>query len=215
MKNLILLQTILLLFAASYVPAQVSQKWEAHYTAGGEGVYNLAGVKVDNSGNVFISGSMNGSSLTDYVTVKYNNAGTEQWSRIYTGQIEDRVIDMALDNAGNVCVTGLSENLTGTYDIITIKYNTAGDSLWVKRFNGATPTTMDQPVAMCTDLNNNIYVSGYSFGATPVTFVTIKYSPNGDSLWVARFVSGGTNIPLDIATDAGVMSMFSAEVQES
>jgi len=181
--------------------AQVNQEWVSRFANPPDGVYNIAGIGVDASGNVFISGSMNGATLTDYVTVKYNSSGIEQWRSIYTGLIEDRAIDMTLDNSGNVIVTGLSENQTGTYDIITIKYNTLGDSLWVKRYNGATSTAMDQPVALFIDESNNIYVCGYSFGTTPMTYVTIKYDPQGDSLWVAKYILGGTNLPRDIFTD--------------
>ena len=199
MKQITLILFILLLQTDLY--PQVHQEWIQRFANPPNGVYNVAGIAVDNSGNVFVSGSMTGSTLTDYVTLKYNSSGDEQWRRIFTGLIEDRVIDMALDNSGNLCVTGLSENQTGTYDIITIKYNTQGDSLWVKRYNGVSSTAMDQPVAMYIDDENNIYVSGYTFGSTPMVFVTIKYSPEGDSLWVAKFPSGGTNLPRDIIVD--------------
>ena len=190
----------ILIIQSDSIP-QVKQDWVSRFANPPGGVYNIAGIDVDNLGNVFISGSMIGATLTDYVTIKYNSSGAEQWRRIYTGLIEDRVIDMVLDNSGNVCVTGLSENQTGTYDIITVKYNTNGDSLWVKRYNGASSTAMDQPVAMFVDPDDNIYVSGYTFGSTPMVFVTIKYSPQGDSLWVAKYPSGGTNLPRDIIVD--------------
>ena len=185
----------------SNLHSQVVQEWVQRFENPPNGVYNVAGVNVDNQGNVFVSGSMSDAALTDYVTIKYNSAGVQQWARIYSGLIEDKVIDMALDNFGNVLITGLSENQTGTFDIITIKYNTLGDSLWVRRYNGENAFAMDQPVAMDIDVNNNIYVSGYSFGASPMNYVTIKYSPDGDSLWVARYPSGGTDIPTDIYVD--------------
>lgn len=181
--------------------SQVLQEWVQRFENPPSGVYGVASVKVDNQGNVFVSGSMSDGVVTDYVTIKYSSAGVQQWVRIYSGLIEDRVIDMALDNLGNVLVTGLSENQTGTFDIITIKYNTLGDSLWVRRYNGDNAFTMDQPVAMDIDANNNVYVSGYSFGSSPMNYVTIKYNPGGDSLWVARYLSGGTDIPLDIYID--------------
>ncbi len=189
--------------------SQVNQEWVARFSNLPNGIYNVAGVSVDNSGNVFIAGSMSGTTLTDYVTIKYNSSGVQQWAKIFTGLIEDRIIDMALDHSGNICVTGLSENQTGTYDIITIKYNTDGDSLWVKRYNGANAFTMDQPVAMVTDNNDNVYVTGYSFGSSPMNYVTIKYSPAGDSLWVARYPSGGTDVPRDIFVDAsGIVYVY-------
>ena len=153
--------------------SQVNQDWVKTFGSNSNGITNVSGISVDNSGNVFVSASESGFTLTDYLTLKYNSAGVLVWSRIYTGLIEDRAVDMLLDNSGNVIVTGLSENTTGTYDIITIKYNTDGDSLWVRRYNGLTAFTMDQPVAIAIDKNNNIYVCGYSFGSTPMNYITI------------------------------------------
>ena len=180
---------------------QVIQEWVQRFENPPNGVYNVVGVKVDNQGNVFVSGSISDAFLTDYVTIKYNSAGVLQWGRTYSGLIEDKLIDMLLDNSGNVLITGFSENQTGTFDIITIKYNTLGDSLWLRRYNGESAFSMDQPVAMDIDVDNNIYVSGYSFGSSPMNYVTIKYSPDGDSLWVARYPSGDTDIPVDIYVD--------------
>lgn len=195
------ISVLLILIIKSELYPQVHQEWIQRFANPPNGVYNIAGIATDNSGNVFVSGSMTGTTLTDYVTIKYNSSGDEQWRRVFTGLIEDRVIDMALDKSGNICVTGLSENQTGTYDIVTVKYNTQGDSLWLKRYNGASSTAMDQPVAMFIDSEDNIYVSGYTFGSTPMVFVTIKYSPLGDTLWVAKFPSGGTSLPRDIIVD--------------
>lgn len=193
--------TLIFFSFAINLHSQVFQSWVQRYSAEPEGIANLAGIKSDKSGNVYIAGSVLGNTLTDYVTVKYNSAGIQEWTEIFSAQIEDRAIDLTLDNSGNVIVTGLSENLTGTYDILTIKYNSSGDSLWVRRFNGATAFTMDQPVAIDADDNGNVYVCGYSFGSTPTTFITIKYNSSGDSVWVARNLIGGTTLPVDIKTD--------------
>ncbi len=150
---------LLILFSSQSLQSQVKQDWVRIFGSPSNEIYEVTGLAVDNSGNVFVSGSVEGATLSDFITIKYNSSGAEQWVRIFTGPVEDRIIDMALDNSGNICVTGLSENQTGTYDIITIKYNTQGDSLWVKRYNGATAFTMDQPVAMITLIRMIIFMS--------------------------------------------------------
>lgn len=200
MKIILSILLFIILIAES-LHSQVIQSWVHRYGSIPNGIATLAGLKTDKQGNVFIAGSIIDATLTDYVTIKYNASGIQEWDRIFSGQIEDRALDLVLDNNGNVIVTGLSENFTGTYDIITIKYNTFGDSLWVRRFNGATAFTMDQPVAIDADKNGNVYVCGYSFGSAPTTFITIKYNPAGDSLWVARNQVGETALPVDIKTD--------------
>jgi Secretion system C-terminal sorting domain len=181
--------------------SQVKQEWEQRYEGPVNGYDIVAGMVTDNLGNVIVSGFIESNTLTDFATVKYNPDGVLQWSSIFDGGIEDRVIDIGKDNSGNVYVTGLSENNTGTYDIITIKYNSFGDSVWVKRYNSAYIFSMDQPTAIFVRDENNIYVQGYTFGGGFNGYVTIKYDSNGDSVWVARSVEGAGGPSGDIYAD--------------
>ncbi len=185
----------------SEINSQPVRQWEQRYGSSTNQIQNLVGLESDDSGNVYVTATMSSSTLTDIVTLKYRSDGTLLWSRTFARQIEDRAIDMALDSKGNICVTGLTENLTGTYDIVTIKYNTNGDSLWVRIYNGPSATTMDQPVAIFVDNQDNIIVGGFSSGVTPLTSLTMKYTPEGDTLWIGRIVTGGTAIPIDVAAD--------------
>ena len=43
---------------------------------------------------------------------------------------------MAVDGNGNVYVTGGSYGSGNSWDYATIKYNTSGDTIWVRRYNG-------------------------------------------------------------------------------
>jgi hypothetical protein len=74
------------------------------------------------SGNVYVTGSMQGSSAWDYVTVGYNNDGKELWAARYDGPAKgfDQAAAIAVDKWGNVYVTGKSDG--GGTDYVTIKY---------------------------------------------------------------------------------------------
>lgn len=183
------------------INSQPVRQWEQRYGSSTNQIQNLVGLESDDSGNVYVTATISSATLTDIVTLKYRSDGTLMWAKTFARQIEDRAIDMALDSKGNICVTGLTENLTGTYDIVTIKYNTNGDSLWVRTYNGPSATTMDQPVAIFVDHQDNIIVGGFSSGVTPLTSLTMKYTPEGDTLWIGRIVTGGTGIPIDVAAD--------------
>lgn len=99
-------------------------------------------IGVDNAGNVVVTGkSYWGATDYDYATIRYTTNGAPVWVRHYDGPATeltpgegayDFASALALDNAGNVFVTGLSDGGStyegGTdYDYATIKYTPAGD----------------------------------------------------------------------------------------
>src|SRR5205807_2325072 len=87
--------------------------WTNHY--GGPGRDDLPyAIAVDNSGNVFVAGnSWNGANY-DYATVAYSNDGVTLWTNRYDGpdNLGDVALAIAVDNSGNVFVTGSSWNGT-------------------------------------------------------------------------------------------------------
>lgn len=135
-----------------------------------------------------------GTGFGDFVTNKFDTSGALQWRRIYDGGGSDRAHDLAIDSKGNVVVAGQSEGASAHWDYATVKYSPYGDTLWVKRYNGPAPTFPgDYAYAITVDDSDNVYVTGWSDGANerPQCF-TIKYGPDGDSLWSHRYPSGGS-----------------------
>jgi uncharacterized delta-60 repeat protein len=133
----------------------------------------------------------------DYATIKYDSNGQQLWGVRYCGPANyvDEANAIAVDNNGNVYVTGRSYG-QGTYtDYATIKYNFNGRELWVAEYNG--PGNRDDvATAIAVDNNGNVYVTGYSWGPG-YDYATIKYNPNGQEEWVARYNGAGND---DMAT---------------
>jgi hypothetical protein len=100
---------------------------------------------------------------------------------------------LAVDGAGNVYVTGNSAtNVEWPYnhDYLTIKYNSAGDTAWVRRYSGPGDpgNNDDYALALAVDTAGNVYVTGHSPGSgTSDDMTTIKYYPSGDTAWVRRY----------------------------
>jgi hypothetical protein len=73
---------------------------------------------------------------------------------------------------------------------------------WVAHYNNGITNGTNQAVKMALDSSGNIYVTGFSQNAnTNLGYVTIKYAPNGNQLWAARYDS--TNSPM--ATPSGLV----------
>lgn len=136
---------------------------------------------------------------------------TELWVARYDGPgpaYYDGARAMALDRDGNVYATGLSadetRNGTDGYDFATVKYDKRGVQLWAARYNGQADL-WDEPTGIAVDRAGNAYVTGRSTGVgSGFDYLTVKYDPQGNELWVARF-DGGQNLndwPRAIALDA-------------
>lgn len=118
----------------------------------------------------------------------------------YSGtQNMDDARAMVLDAANNVYVTGRSMSASNGYDIVTIKYNTAGTILWTSVLNG-TGNSTDEATDIAYD-GTNIYITGVTsrVEATGLDYITIKLNAStGAILWNSVYNGSGNND--DIAT---------------
>ncbi len=102
------------------------QQWVARYTGPGNSYDFPNSMALDASGNVYVTGSSNGiGTSVDYATIKYNSAGAVKWVERFNGPANsyDFAYSIALDNSGNVIVTGMSYNGKTGEDYVTIKYS--------------------------------------------------------------------------------------------
>jgi uncharacterized delta-60 repeat protein len=170
------------------------QLWVARYNGPGDTVDVATAIAVDNNGNVYVTGYSYGQGpFSDYATIKYNSNGQQLWVKRYNepGNREDGATAIAVDNNGNVYVTGYSDRQFTSHDYATIKYNSYGQEEWVKRYNGP-GNGYDCATAIAVDNNGNVYVTGYSLGqGTEYDYATIKYNSNGQELWVRRYNGPG------------------------
>ena len=75
-------------------------------------------------------------------------------------------------------VTGKSQGGASNSNFVTIKYNSNGDELWLRSYNGL-GNGIDNPVFINVDNNGNVYVTGISWGGSSYDIATLKYNSNG------------------------------------
>jgi len=141
-------------------------------------------------GNVFVTGnSYQSGEGQDYITIKYNSNGVQQWANRFNGvgNGDDTAFGLAIDVNNNVIVTGCAKDNSANLDYVTIKYTNDGTFFWKARYNGPGNGT-DEARAVVVDGDQNVYVTGFSMGSgTNYDFATIKYDMNGNSLWTKRY----------------------------
>jgi hypothetical protein len=154
------------------------EQWVRTYNGPANGADEAYSVIIDVAGAVYITGNSQGQgTMDDYATVKYSSAGVQQWAARYDGTGNDDYANyFAVDVAGNVYVTGLSWGGASKEDIVTIKYNFDGNTVWTKRFNGP-GNDYDNGNAIAIDDAGNIYIAAGSESAQLTTdFLAIKYN---------------------------------------
>ncbi|WP_158561167.1 SBBP repeat-containing protein [Emticicia sp. C21] len=189
------------------------------------------GIALDANGNIYLTGHFSGTASfgnishtseggTDIFFAKYNKAGVAQWVRKAGGLLSDTGNSVAVDNSGNVFVTGSFQGTatfdntslisTGKEDIFIAKYSSIGTLEWVRKAGGVNE---DIGVDLVTDASGNVYVTGNyeggsifgskivsGFGDSDVFIV--KYSAEGDYTWVKTFGGQSTDNSKGIGIDA-------------
>jgi len=197
-------------YATTKYDADGIEQWVTRYNGPGNYHDTPKAIGVDAFGNVYVTGySYGDGTSSDYATIKYNSDGIEQWVARYNdpGNGNDIVYAMALDDFGNVYVTGESDDNDSRLNYTTIKYNKDGCQLWTATYNGPANYN-DSPRAITLDALGNVYVTGYSYGGAEARedYATIKYNSSGRQLWVARYAgpSGPPHSAYDVANAIAV-----------
>lgn len=181
----ILFLCVLIISSASLTIANDNPLWTSRYSGITTGIDEVRGMVIDNNGNTYITGRSQGSGLNnnyDIATIKYNQNGDSVWVKRFNGGgmglPVDEPHDIVVDNLENVYVTGFSTGQDMTSDFITIKYNSIGDTVWVRRLSGEIGVNQ---IAYSLDVDGigNVYVTGTGGG----NYLTVSYNSNGDFLW--------------------------------
>jgi len=188
-----------------------NHKWSKSFG----GSYNDEGssVSVDSSGNVYITGyfqsstiDFGGGALTnagyfDIFLAKFDSNGNHLWSKRFGGSSEDYSNSVSVDSSGNVYITGYFYSSTidfgggaltsaGYVDIFLAKFDSNGNHLWSKRFGGSYD---DYGNSVSVDSSGNVYIAG-RFNSSTIDFGGGALTKGGgDDIFLAKFDSNGNH----------------------
>ncbi len=146
------------------------QQWITRFNGIENGNDYGRGIVLDRAGNIYTGGGY---------LIKYRNNGDTVWTRRFIG-IGSGGDKLNIDSMGYLYSSGININ-----DYATIKYDSDGNVIWQRFLNGpgnGNETVYDQAI----DKWNNVIVTGrVTDNNDPLDYSagTVKYSPNGDTMW--------------------------------
>lgn len=236
MKKLFLFTAIIA--TTLFVDAQ-NFKWAKGI--GGTSIDRAQCIETDASGNVYIAGAFSDSvdfdpgtgikklgaaDMRDAFLAKYNSAGDFIWAFSFGDTYDDEILDLKIDNEGNIIVTGSFMGTidldpgTGTTNVTSVmsnndgflaKYNSSGNFIWGFSFGSS---ANDYGKHIQINSNNDIYLDGYfnqsvdfdpGNGNTSLTgtfdIFVAKYDKNANFIWAFKIGANGQEGSHGLALD--------------
>lgn len=177
------------------------QQWASRYAGLDQSYFTINDFEIDNSGNTYVAGAIYRSISTnfDFIVVKYNSSGAQQWVSFYDSGNDDYLPRLKIASSGNVYIAGASATVSEMENFRIVKLNSSGAFQWTKTYNG-TFSDNDTPVGIETDASENVFVLGSANGYSQSDFVTLKYNSAGTIQWT-KIYHDSVEFASDITVD--------------
>lgn len=192
-----------------------AQSWQWAKQAGDSATDAGYSVATDAAGNVYVAGLYSSDSISfgtftflnstigapfansyEIFLVKYSPSGNVIWAKSYGSTSLDRAYSIAVDQWGNIYLTGYySGNITfgsttlmgsGTTKMFLTKINSSGTVIWSQASNGEA-----EGHSIALDSHGNVYIGGF-FASTSITFGASTIFSNGaNDAYLVKYDSSG------------------------
>ncbi|MFO7639097.1 MAG: hypothetical protein R6X14_07380 [bacterium] len=162
-----------------------------------------AGIAVDSAGNAFVCGMSvtRTPDSTDWVVLKYDTDGNEEWSVRYHHLVADAATAVVPDQAGGCFVAGQSTSASGQPELVVARYDSDGNASWLTRLAGETGGGAGA-AALAAGAAGEVYAAGWRWtGATDKeAYWLVKLDgATGDTTWTRTY--NGAASPWDPRDD--------------
>ncbi|MFN8358933.1 MAG: SBBP repeat-containing protein [Candidatus Kapaibacterium sp.] len=178
---------------------------------------------IDKAGTIYVTGAFLGKTdfdsgpdstilttngMTDIFVAKYTNDGELIWARNMGGLSDDYATGIAVDDAGNVVITGKFwgtadfdpgngeyKLTTKTTDLFIAKLDAAGTFVWAKQLMVYTHSNDSESAAITVDAAGNVYTTGNfayeaDFDPGPGEHIE-KASNQGNDIFISKLDAAG------------------------
>lgn len=203
------------------------------YAFGGNGADEALGVASDAQGNCYVTGLLGSTNVSisdqtisssggyDVFVLKFDPNGVLLWSRIYGGNSNDIGRAIAVNNDGNISVSGSFQGImnvgstplvsTALIDAFAFQLDPDGNALWATAINGP---NLVEARGLAVDHNGHTYISGDFLGGSvsagefsqlgqgSYDIFIVKINDEGTVLQLQVFGNTGADSAVALATDA-------------
>ena len=128
-----------------------------------------------------------GAGAVDGLLMKTDSLGTIIWAKVYGGPGDDGFNSCVQTFDGGYIATGFTNSSgAGSYDILVVRLNSSGDTLWTRIFGGA---GWDNAQSIIQTGNNHFVLCGRtaSFSNGLFNNYLIKLDANGNMVWNVQY----------------------------
>lgn len=129
--------------------------------------------------------------------VKTDSLGNMQWSNSYGGGDSECFysVRQTLDSA--YVATGFTKSFTGNYEVVLVKFNSDGDTLWAKRYFYGIGFDLD----LTSD--TGCVITGWTGASNNREAFIIKTDADGDTVWTKRYDAYTEGLGIEQTYDGG------------
>ena len=175
-------------------------------------------VAMTKGGVAYVAGAVGTGAGTDASLTKLVD-GVAAWPepKTYDGPYHsvDVTSDIALGPGNTVYTAGMSVGANGLFDILLVKWSSAGAVQWARRYDGPA-RAHDQATALAVDSAGNVTVAGVTMSGMSSDWIVVSWSASGARRWTSSYTGGGLHqvMPRDlvVAPDRSVYASGASSV---
>ena len=178
---------------------QWSYTWDG--TANGDDI--PTDIVIDGADNIYLTGgSADLLGLSDYATLKLSGAGSFQWASLYDyNDLHDAATSIELMGS-RIVVSGASAASVSDWDLATLRLNSVSGTITNSHRSDIVGATITEANGMTTDIDNNVYITGYAQVGGDKNIQTIKLDSTLSLVWIANYVGDYDDVANDLGVDA-------------